>query len=68
MFFGRVSGLLARPRPPRGALSARVVSTAPASDGRERRESNRSALEGGEEGRDGRALGLKYGETEAEGW
>ena len=31
------SGLAARPRPPRGALSARIVSTAPAPDGNRRR-------------------------------
>ena len=42
---GRVSGLIARPRPRHGVLSARVVSAAPAFDGGGRRE---SALEGGE--------------------
>ena len=52
---GRVSGLIARPHPSRGALSARAVNTAPASDGRGRRESVCTGRRGGE--RDGRALG-----------
>ena len=70
---GRASGLIARPRPPRGVLSVRAVRTAPASGGSG--VVNRSALEGGGGGRDGQALGrpgggwcgVKYGETEAEG-
>ena len=52
---GCVSGLIARPRQPHGALSARFVSTAPASDRRGRRESVRTGRRGG--GMDGRALG-----------
>ena len=54
LLIGRVSGLIARPRPSCGALSARVVSTAPASDGRGRRESVCTERRGGERG--GRAL------------
>ena len=50
-----MSGLIAKLRPPRGALTARDVSTAPASDGRGRRESVCTGRRGG--GRDGRALG-----------
>ena len=72
---GPVSGLIARPRPPRGALSARFVSTAPASEGCGRRESVcMESREGGGEGKSSiRAAGrgwwaVKYGETEAEGW
>ena len=43
---GCASGLLARPRPPLGALSACVVTTAPAPGGADM--VNQSALEGGE--------------------
>ena len=39
LLIGRLSELVARPRLPRGALSARVVSTAPAPDGDGSRES-----------------------------
>ena len=52
---GRVSGVVARPRPPRGALSARVVSTASAPDGAGRRESVCAGRRGG--GGGGRAVG-----------
>ena len=44
---GRASGLLARPRPPLGALSARVVRTAPAPEGRGRGESVCTGRRGG---------------------
>ena len=47
LLIGRVSGLLAKPRPPRSALSASVVSTAPAPDGHGD-IMNQSALERGE--------------------
>ena len=67
LLIGRVSGVVARPRPPCGALSARVVSTA-------QDVVNQSALEC-REGGGWRALGrqvddgvqcaAKYGETEA---
>ena len=66
---GRLSGLIARPRSPRGALSAHVVRTAPASGAD---VVNQSALEGGE-GRPSIVTGgggwcaVNYGETEAEG-
>ena len=39
LLIDRFSDVVARPRPPRGALSARVVSAAPAPDGDVRRES-----------------------------
>ena len=55
LLIGRVSSLIAMPRPPRGALSARVVSTAPASNGRGRCESVCTRGRGG----DGRALGRR---------
>ena len=56
-------GSIPRPRPPRGALSAGVASTAPASDGhgpkpRGRRESHHHLhWKAGRGGGDGRALG-----------
>ena len=52
---GRVSDLIAKLRPPRGALTAGGVSTAPASDGSGRHESVCAGRRGG--GRDGLALG-----------
>ena len=56
LLIARVSGLIARPRPPRGALSACVVSTVPASTGTD--GVNQSAALGGGEGEgDGRAVG-----------
>ena len=39
LLIGRVSGVVTRPRSPRGALSTLVVSTAPAPDGDGHRES-----------------------------
>ena len=70
---GRVPDHIATPRPPRGALSARFVSTSPASDDRGGCGPVCTGRRGGE--RDDRALGaedgcwcvVKYGETEAEG-
>ena len=50
LLIGRVSGLIARHRPPRGALSAHVVSTAPAFDGHGRRESVCTGRRGGGRG------------------
>ena len=69
-----MSDLIARPRPPRGALSARVVSTARRQLPTGADVVNRSALEGGE-GKGWPSIGaagggwcaVKYGETEAEG-
>ena len=55
LLIGRVSGLIAKLSPPRGALSVRAVSTAPASDGRGRPGSVYTGRRGG--GKDGRALG-----------
>ena len=65
--------MIVRPRPPRGALSTRVVSTAPASDTHGRRESVRTGRRGGggvaeQVGRQveaGVQCAVKYGETEA---
>ena len=74
LLIGRVSGLVARPRPPRGALSARVVSMAPASDGRGRRETVCTGRRGGR-GKGWPSIGaaggdwcaVKYWEIVAEG-
>ena len=72
LLIGHVSGLIARPRPPRGALSARVVSTAPASSRHGRRESVCTGRRGGGTGwpsigaAGGGWCAFKYGETEAE--
>ena len=52
---GRASGLLSGPRPPLGALSARVVRTAPAPEGRGRGESVCTGRRGG----CGRAVGRR---------
>ena len=70
-----MSGLIARTRPLSGALSARVVSTTPASDGKGR-ESVCTGRRGGEgmaeqqygrqvEAGSGVQCAVKYGETEA---
>ena len=47
LLIDRVSGVAARPRPPRGALSAKIVSTASAPDGDGRRESVCAGRRGG---------------------
>ena len=70
---GRVSGLIAWCPQPRGAPSVRVVSTAPASDRRGRRESVCTGMWGLGKGwpsigaAGGGWCAIKYGETEADG-
>ena len=73
LLVGRISGLIARPRPPHGVLNARVV-TAPAVGGRGRGRRKSFCTESRGGGGGSRVMGrrveageyaVKHGETEA---